>query len=39
MVAAGVIRLGGSGPFQQDRKGALIRLGDGAAFKIEGDHG
>jgi hypothetical protein len=36
MVAAGMLRLGGSGPFQQD---ALIRLVDGAAFKIEGDNG
>jgi hypothetical protein len=37
MVAAGVIRLSGSSPFQQDLKGALIRLGDGVAFRIDGE--
>jgi hypothetical protein len=37
MVATGVIRLGGSDPFQQDFKGALIRLGDGVAFRIGGE--
>jgi hypothetical protein len=37
MVAAGVMRLRGSGPFQQDLKGARIRLGDGVVFKIEGE--
>jgi hypothetical protein len=37
MVAAGVIRLGGSGPFQQDLKGARIRLGDGVVFNDGGD--
>jgi hypothetical protein len=37
MVTAGVIRLGGSGPFQTDFKGALILFRGGASFRFVGE--